>query len=228
MKHTRDELIRDQAEPIERSDKYNFQEKKSSFTYGYVKWIDREERYALIREEVSNKQIYLQFRNIDSSGSTRMNENIIDPVLSEGNRVRFQVRPNSRNNKLMTAYDVQHWNGSKICLLHYKDVLKIALKARALLGHRCYDIINDQQDAATMSKEILKAYEECNRSTEWARGQLKDSNIIIKECKTELGNEIFDILENIYQIDNVQRKVDNAFLRCKRTLKELELLGVRE
>ena len=72
------------------------------------------------------------------------------------------------------------------------------------------------------------AYKESNTSIEWVRSQLIDSNFIIRECKAELGNEVFDILENIFQIDDVQRKVDEAFVRCERTLDELELLGIRQ
>jgi hypothetical protein len=35
-------------------------------------------------------------------------------------------------------------------------------------------------------------------------------------------------LENVVHIDDIQQKVDDAFLRCARNLNELEKLGVRQ
>jgi len=226
---TYSDLIRNRNKPSEEPDKKSVEkEKKPPFTYGHIRGINREKGYAIIRDEVSNEQIHLKFTNIDISESAQHNAKFVNPVFSSGARVRFQVMPNPINSGAMSAYDVQRWNGNKIPLLHYKDALKIALRSRAWLGHRCYEILDEEQDAAAMSEQIRQAYEDSNKSTEWARSQLTDSNKIIRECKAELGNEVFDILENIYQIDDVQRKVEEAFLRCERTLKELELLGIRE
>ena len=226
---TYSELIRNRNKPSKEPDKKSVEkEKKPPFTYGHIRGINREKGYAIIRDEVSNEQIHLKFTNIDISESAQHNAKFVNPVFSSGARVRFQVMPNPINSGAMSAYDVQRWNGNKIPLLHYKDALKIALRSRAWLGHRCYEILDEEQDAAAMSEQIRQAYEDSNKSTEWARSQLTDSNKIIRECKAELGNEVFDILENIYQIDDVQRKVEEAFLRCERTLKELELLGIRE
>lgn len=227
---TYEELISNRNNPSEENhdDKPVVQKKKKKFTYGHIRWINREKEYAIIRDEVSNEKIYLNFRYIDTSETARLNAKYIQPVFNSGTRVRFQVRPNPNGSGAMTAYDVQRWNGNKIPLLHYKDALQIALKARAWLGHRCYEILDEEEDAAAISEKIRIAYEETNKSTEWARSQLVDSNNIIRECKAELGNEVFDILENIYQIDDVERRVEEAFVRCERTLNELELLGVRE
>lgn len=226
---TYSDLIRNRSKPSKEPDKKSVEkEKKPPFTYGHIRGINREKGYAIIRDEVSNEQIHLKFTNIDISESAQHNAKFVNPVFSSGARVRFQVMPNPINSGAMSAYDVQRWNGNKIPLLHYKDALKIALRSRAWLGHRCYEILDEEQDAAAMSEQIRQAYEDSNKSTEWARSQLTDSNKIIRECKAELGNEVFDILENIYQIDDVQRKVEEAFLRCERTLKELELLGIRE
>lgn len=214
----------------ERVEKSTLQKKESPFTYGHIRWINREKGFAIIRDEVSNEKIFLHFNNIDTSEAAQLNAKFINPVISLGVRVRFQVGPNSNNSAIaMKAYDVQRWNGEKIPLLHYKDALTIALKARAWLGHRCYEILDEEQeDARAISEKIRVAYDESNKSTEWARSQLTDPNYIIRECKAELGNDVFDILENIYQVDDVQRKVEEAFFRCERTLKELELLGIRE
>lgn len=229
VKRTYGEIISNRNKPSEEHvEKSDVQKKQSPFTYGHIRWIDREKGCAMIRDEVSNERIFLHFNYIDTSETAQLNAKIINPVISPGLRVRFQVRPNPNNHAVMTAYDVQRWNGDKIPLLHYKDALTIALKARAWLGHRCYEILDEEQDAAAISDKIRLAYEESNKLTEWARSQLVDSNNIIRECKAELGNEVFDILENIYQIDDVQRKVEEAFFRCERTLKELELLGIRE
>lgn len=227
---TYEELIinRNNKPSEEEQDEKPIVQKKKKFTYGHIRWINREKEYAIIRDEVSNEKIYLNFRYIDTNETAQINAKYIQPVFSSGTRVRFQVRPNPNGSGAMTAYDVQRWNGKKIPLLHYKDALKIALKARAWLGHRCYEILDEEEDAAAISEKIRIAYEESNKSTEWARRQLVDSNNIIRECKAELGNEVFDILENIYQIDDVERRVEEAFVRCERTLKELELLGVRE
>lgn len=231
-KRTYEDLIsnRNNKPPLQHDEKPDVQKKKKKkkFTYGHIRWINREKQYAIIRDDVSNEKIYLHFHNIDTSENSRLNAKYIDPIISSGLRVRFQVRPNVNGREQMTAYDVQHWNGNQIPLLHHKDALKIALKARAWLGHRCYEILEEEEDAAAISEKIRIAYEESIKSTEWARSQLVDSNYIIRECKAELGNEVFDILENIYQIEDVERKVEEAFLRCERTLMELELLGVRE
>lgn len=229
VKHkTYGELIRNRNKPSEPGEKSAQDKKSSSFTYGHIRWIDREKGFAIIRQEVSNERIYLHFNNIDISETAQLNSNLINPVFSRGVRVRFNVRPDRKNSEEKQAYNVQRWDGHKIPLLHYKDALSIARKARAWLGHRCYDILNEEQDATAMSDRICKAYEVSIKSTEWARSQLQDSNTIIKECKAELGNEVFDILENIYQIDDVQKKVDQAFFRCERMLNELELLGIRQ
>ncbi|KAL7447130.1 hypothetical protein ACHAXM_010567 [Skeletonema potamos] len=229
VKHaTYGELIRNRNKPSEQLDENSSRDKKSTFTYGYIQWIDREKRFAIIREELSNERIYLHFTNIDISETAQLNAKFINPVFSRGVRVRFQTRPNQNNSEEKHAYNVERWNGIKIPLLHYKDALTIARKARALLGHICYDVLNEEQDATAMSDRIRKAYEASNKSTEWARSQLVNSNAIIKECKAELGDEVFDILENIYQIDDVRKKVDIAFFRCERMLNELELLGIRQ
>ena len=235
VKHTTTyaELIRNRNKPSEPDNKKSAQEEEESpFTYGHIRWFDIEKGYAIIREEVSNDAIYLNFSDIDVSETARMNPKLIKPQITRGLRVRFQVRTTPKNGEgegnNKTAYDVQRWNGNKIALLHYKDALSIARRARAWLGHRCYETLNEEQNAAAMSEQIRMAYKESNTSIEWVRSQLIDSNFIIRECKAELGNEVFDILENIFQIDDVQRKVDEAFVRCERTLDELELLGIRQ
>ena len=225
-KRTYGEIISNRNKPSEAHDDKPVQ-KKEEFTYGHIRWINREKEYAIIRDEVSNEKIYLNFRYIDTSKAAQINAKYINPIFNSGTRVRFKVRSDLGGAR--TAYDVQRWNGNKIPLLHYKHALKIALKARAWLGHRCYEILDEGEDAAAISEKIRTAYEESNKSTEWARRQLLvRSNYIIRECKAELGSEVFDILENIYQIDDVERRIEEAFSRCEKTLNELELLGVRE
>jgi uncharacterized protein YlbG (UPF0298 family) len=213
------------------SESYQLAQKEASqHIFGHVKYVNREKRYAIIRVEESNEKVYLLFKDIDVSASAQFYTKFINPMLGHGNRVRFQIKSNEDANKeTKQAYDVKFDDGRKILLLHYENALTISKMAKARLGYRCYEILSEEQDALAMSEQIQRTYEQCNETIEWAKSQLlnRNSNKIISECKAELGNDVFHILENVSRIDDIQKKVDDAFIRCERKLHELEKLGVR-
>ena len=179
--------------------------KRSRHSFGKIVHINHEKRYAFLIEDESNDRVYLHFGDIDSmSKGAKLYSRYINPVaFSIGLRVRFEIMVADKEKK---AFNVTRSNGDKIPLLRYNDALSVAKGARAWLGHRCYEILSDEeQSAESMAERIHKVYQECNESIKWAKSQLVDSDKIIKECKAELGNDVFDILENVSDsfVDNI-------------------------
>ena len=231
VNHTYSDLIRNRknesSEPIK-----SFAENKNRsprHRFAKIVHINNEKGYAFLKEEGTNDRIFLNFGDIDPCQIAKNNFRFIKPTLSNGLRVRFDIKPNENEaDERKRAINVRRSNGGKIPLLRYDDALSVARNARAWLGHRCYEILTDvDHDPDSIAEKIHNSYEQCNESMKWVKSQLADPDEVIKECKAELGQDVYDILENVVHIDDIQKKVDDAFLRCARKLNELEKLGVR-
>lgn len=229
VNHTYSDLIRNRknetSEPIK-----SFAENMKRSRFAKIVHINNEKGYALLKEEGTNDRIFLNFGDIDPCQIAKNNFRFIKPTLSNGMRVRFDIKPNEcEADERKRAINVRRSNGGKIPLLRYDDALSVARNARAWLGHRCYEILTDvDHDPDSIAEKIHNSYEQCNESMKWVKSQLADPDEVIKECKAELGQDVYDILENVVHIDDIQQQVDDAFLRCARKLNELEKLGVRQ
>lgn len=232
VNHTYSDLIRNRknesSEPIK-----SFAENKNRsprHRFAKIVHINNEKGYALLKEEGTNDRIFLNFGDIDPCQIAKNNLRFIKPTLRNGLRVRFDIKPyENEADERKRAINVRRSNGGKIPLLRYDDALSVARNARAWLGHRCYEILTDvDHHPDSIAEKIDNSYEQCNESMKWVKSQLADPDEVIKECKAELGQDVYDILENVVHIDDIQQKVDDAFLRCARKLNELEKLGVRQ
>ncbi len=235
VNHTYSDLIRNRKnetyEPIKSFAENNIHMKRSPrHRFAKIVHINNEKGYALLKEEGTNDRVFLNFGDIDPCEIAKNNLRFIKPFLRNGLRVTFDMKPNENEaDERKIAINVRRSNGGNIPLLRYNDALSVARNARAWLGHRCYEILTDgDHDPDSIAEKIHNSFEQCNESMKWVKTQLAEPDEVIKECKAELGQDVYDILENVVHIDDIQQKVDDAFLRCARKLNELEKLGVRQ
>jgi hypothetical protein len=108
-------------------------------------------------------------------------------------------------------------------MIRWREALLLIRRARSYLGHETYFILTKEKDVNEIRRRINAVLEQCNKRVKWAQSQIKDRETVKKECKIELGETIFDLLGNIATVDNIERRADEAYLRCLRNLSALEL-----
>ena len=114
-------------------------------------------------------------------------------------------------------------SGGDIALLHWKGALTMIQSAKARLGWNVFDLLSNaslKEDKALATK-VENEIEGCNKRIEFARKVLTEK--ATRECRAKLGEELYDMLSNIDKVDNIQRRADEAYFRCRNELSTLGL-----
>jgi len=109
-------------------------------------------------------------------------------------------------------------------MLDWPAALTLIRKSKARLGNDIYNILSAPEiDEKDRLKRMHNALDHCNRKIEWMRSQVTSEDVA-KGCKTKLGVEIYDMLTDIANVDNVERRADEAYFNC---LSDLSQFGIK-
>jgi hypothetical protein len=164
----------------------------------------------------------------------------LEPYIDKSRRIRFQARQCPRREGVLNGFNLRYVDevkvgveegldgsasGGDIALLHWKGALTMIQSAKARLGWNVFDILSNaslKEDKALATK-VENEIEVCNKRIELARKILNNREKATRECKAKLGEELYDMLSNIDKVDNIQRRADEAYFRCRNELSTLGL-----
>eukprot|EP00578_Thalassiosira_sp_NH16_P005679 CAMPEP_0181138584 /NCGR_PEP_ID=MMETSP1071-20121207/34325_1 /TAXON_ID=35127 /ORGANISM="Thalassiosira sp., Strain NH16" /LENGTH=312 /DNA_ID=CAMNT_0023225431 /DNA_START=202 /DNA_END=1140 /DNA_ORIENTATION=+ len=207
---------------------------------GILKWIDfKNFRGVLIQDEeyrdigpVKTDEVLLHFDNIYPEWKGfivrekgEKGRGLI-PKISRNARFQFHATKQSKKNTLM-AYYLRYEGGKDIPLIHWKGSLDAIKLAKSSLGIEVYNILSKASssgtDKRTISKQVNRARSSCMKRIRWARNQITNPDSVAMERKAELGNDIWELMANIANVDNIERRADDAYYSC---IEDLSSLGL--
>ena len=148
------------------------------------------------------------------------------PKFRRNARFEFHVAKQAKKNTLM-AYYLRYEGGKDIQLIHWKGSLDAIKLAKSSLGIEVYNILSKASssgtDKRTISKQVNRARSSCMKRIHWARNQITNPDSVAMERKAELGNDIWELMANIANYDNIERRADDAYYSC---IEDLSSLGL--
>ncbi len=156
----------------------------------------------------------------------------LEPHLDRSRRIRFQARPCPKKEGVLLGFNLRYVeegkegsSGNDIPLLHWKGAITFIKSAKAKMGRKVFDLlanasVNEDKELAIKVDEEIEA---CKKRIEWARNVMANPEKATRECKAKLGEEMFGMLSNIDQVDNIQRRAHEAYMRCRDDLSMLRL-----
>lgn len=146
------------------------------------------------------------------------------PKIDKSRRIQFQTRL-LKGSRSLSAFNIRYEGGGHIVMMDWEQVMQVMRKARATLGHEVYEILSSEavENEQDMTKRIENAYERCSRKINLAKKQVTQPKSVAEEFKGKLGEEIYDLLTNIATVDNMEQRVDEAYMSCLKDLSVLEL-----
>lgn len=213
---------------------------------GTIKWISFKGRYGIIAQDKQFRklgvksmdaffffnEIYPEIREFVPLHDTHL----VTPIINtEQRRIQFQARVHERDGKQsLRAFNIRYTTPfarrslvtqkGEIPMLNWPAALTLIRKSKARLGNDIHNILSAPQiDEKDKMKRTHNALEHCNKKIEWMRSQVTSEDVA-KGCKAKLGDEIYDMLSDIANVDNVERRADEAYFRC---LSDLSQFGVK-
>mmetsp|Transcript_27149 Transcript_27149/g.49286 ORF Transcript_27149/g.49286 Transcript_27149/m.49286 type:complete len:566 (+) Transcript_27149:32-1729(+) len=212
---------------------------------GTIKWINFQGRYGIIVQDRQFRklgvksmdsffffnEIYPEIREFVPLHDTHL----ITPIVNKEQRIQFQARAHERDGKKsLRAFNIRYTKPlarrslvtqkGEIPMLDWPAALTLIRKSKARLGNDIYNILSAPEiDEKDRLKRMHNALDHCNRKIEWMRSQVTSEDVA-KGCKTKLGVEIYDMLTDIANVDNVERRADEAYFNC---LSDLSQFGIK-
>jgi hypothetical protein len=168
----------------------------------------------------------------------------MEPYIDKRRRVQFQAWPSLKREGQLNGFNIRYddeeteieeggsggsagrgGGGSDIPLLHWTGAFTLIQSAKAKLGRNVYDLLSkaSMKEDKALAKKVENEMAACNKRIVWARKSVSNPTKATRECKARLGEEMYDMLSNIDKVDNVQRRADEAYFRCRDSLSTLGL-----
>lgn len=161
--------------------------------------------------------------------------NSLKPVIHSNRNVQFQAREHTRKNKRrgeapsLYGFNLKYEGGEEITMMHWENALVLMLRVKAGLGFAVYDILSKASSSPSeggnsekeLKRKVNTVIEMRMKRIEWARNQIGNKHEVSRELKTRLGEDMYDLLTDIANVDNIQKKADFAYFNCVRDMKAL-------
>ena len=171
---------------------------------------------------IKEQRVFMTFRQIyPELGIDNRVE--MSPSINGKKRIKFQVKPNPIEESKLVAFNIRYEDGALIPLFHWEETLYLIQKLRAGFGHEVFDILERGEDANTIAKSIQWAKKKCDKAIDVARKQMRNRALGSTLIKSQLGEEIFDLLSDISSVDDPETASDLAYFRCVHNLSMLGL-----
>ena len=171
---------------------------------------------------IKEQRVFMTFRQIyPELGIDNRVE--MSPSINGKKRVKFQVKPNPIEESKLVAFNIRYEDGALIPLFHWEETLYLIQKLRAGFGHEVFDILERGEDANTIAKSIQWSKKRCDKAIDVARKQMRNRALGSTLIKSQLGEEIFDLLSDISSVDDPETASDLAYFRCVHNLSMLGL-----
>ena len=144
--------------------------------------------------------------------------------MGENRRLKFQAKPKGGSRDLR-GFNVTFENGDQIPILSWTGAFNAIKRAKSHLGNEVYDIMSSDTVSSEdeMARKINTARTRCDKRIEWAKRQITQPHRVLQQAKTQMGEEIYEVLSNIAEVGDVAKKVDESYFKCLKTMAALEM-----